>query len=270
MTLYNDVWTYEPRFNTWTQLGWVGYIPCPQEGHSAALVNDTMYIFGGRTEEGTDLGDLAAFRIKSQRWYKFQLTGPAPSPRSGHRMTVFRQKIFLLAGQPSSAPTDVRELSLAYVLDTTKLRYPNDSAGGEASIGVPTDSGYTSMTRPEKTDKQEEVDVDTKTISTDNSELILLPDVKDNLVSAFASELCQSLRSALNDQQDAVKTVAQNLPELLKDYAIQLRHGAVPGLQKDAAVFVRHYRQYVTSPARLFSHAHLASPSTSLYLSDSS
>lgn len=86
-----------------------------------------MYIFGGRTEEGTDLGDLAAFRIPSKRWYTFQNMGPSPSPRSGHSMTAYRDKIVLLAGEPSSAPRDANELSMVYVLDTAKIRYPNDT-----------------------------------------------------------------------------------------------------------------------------------------------
>ena len=123
---FNDVWSYDPRINAWSQLDCIGYIPAPREGHSAALVNDVMYIFGGRTEEGTDLGDLAAFRITSRRWYTFQNMGPSPSPRSGHSMTAFGKQIVVLAGEPSSAPRDPNELSLVYVLDTGKIRYPND------------------------------------------------------------------------------------------------------------------------------------------------
>lgn len=85
-----------------------------------------MYIFGGRTEEGADLGDLAAFRITSRRWYTFQNMGPSPSPRSGHSMTAYGNQIVVLAGEPSSAPRDANELSLVYMLDTAKIRYPND------------------------------------------------------------------------------------------------------------------------------------------------
>ena len=86
-----------------------------------------MYVFGGRTEEGTDLGDLAAFRISSRRWYTFQNMGPSPSPRSGHSMTAYGKQIIVLAGEPSSAPRDPAELSMVYVLDTAKIRYPNDA-----------------------------------------------------------------------------------------------------------------------------------------------
>lgn len=148
ITWFNDVWTYDPRTNLWTELDCIGYIPVAREGHSAALVNDTMYIFGGRTQEGLDLGDLAAFRISSRRWYMFQNMGHSPSARSGHSMTAFGKHIVVLAGEPSSSASDRNELSLSYILDTSKIRYPpNESApppttqrkmsGGEKSNMAP-------------------------------------------------------------------------------------------------------------------------------------
>lgn len=133
---FNDVWCYDPRSNSWTEIDCVGFIPTPREGHAAALVNDVMYVFGGRTDEGMDLGDLSAFRISTRRWYSFQNMGPAPSPRSGHSMTAFGKQIIVLAGEPSSAPRDPAELSMAYILDTSKIRYPNDAQAGERSASA--------------------------------------------------------------------------------------------------------------------------------------
>lgn len=97
-----------------------------------------MYIFGGRTQEGVDLGDLAAFRITSRRWYMFQNMGHSPSARSGHSMTAFGKHIVALAGEPSSSASDRNELSLAYVLDTSKIRYPpNESAPPQQAQNTP-------------------------------------------------------------------------------------------------------------------------------------
>jgi Kelch motif len=121
---FNDVWTYDPRTNAWSELDCIGYIPAPREGHAAALVNDTMYIFGGRVQDGSDLGDLAAFRISTRRWYMFQNMGMSPSPRSGHSMTAYGKHIIVLGGEPSSAPRDINELNWSYILDTSKIRYP--------------------------------------------------------------------------------------------------------------------------------------------------
>ncbi|ETS74016.1 hypothetical protein PFICI_13882 [Pestalotiopsis fici W106-1] len=124
---FNDVWCFDPATIQWTQLDCIGYIPVPREGHAASLVDDVMYIFGGRTEEGADLGDLAAFRISSRRWYTFQNMGPTPSARSGHSMTTVGKSVVVVGGEPSSATTQVNDLSIVYVLDTTKIRYPNDA-----------------------------------------------------------------------------------------------------------------------------------------------
>ena len=41
-------------------------------------------------------------------------------------MTAYGKQIVVLAGEPSSAAMDPGELSLVYVLDTAKIRYPND------------------------------------------------------------------------------------------------------------------------------------------------
>jgi hypothetical protein len=134
---FNDVWTYDPRTNSWTELDCIGYIPVAREGHSATLVNDTMYIFGGRTQEGVDLGDLAAFRISSRRWYMFQNMGHSPSPRSGHSMTAYGKHVIVLAGEPSSSIADKNELSLAYILDTSKIRYPPNEAPPQQGLNAP-------------------------------------------------------------------------------------------------------------------------------------
>ncbi|KOS19927.1 Tip elongation aberrant protein 1 [Escovopsis weberi] len=131
---FNDVWCYDPASNKWAQLDCIGYIPTPREGHAAALVDDVMYIFGGRTEDGTDLGDLAAFRITSRRWYTFQNMGPSPSPRSGHSMTTIGKTIAVIGGEPSTSSAAHNDLGLLYILDTTKIRYPNDSQPGHQRV----------------------------------------------------------------------------------------------------------------------------------------
>ncbi|KAL9056326.1 MAG: hypothetical protein Q9162_003017 [Coniocarpon cinnabarinum] len=152
MHWYNDVWSFDPSTNSWTMQECIGFIPTAREGHAAALVGDVMYVFGGRTEEGRDLGDLAAFRIPTKRWYTFQNMGPSPSPRSGHSLTAAGEKIFVVGGEPSSAPRDANELSLAYVLDTSKIRYPPDSSQPN---GVKTSSRRPSIGDRSQTPSQE-------------------------------------------------------------------------------------------------------------------
>lgn len=62
---YNDTWVFDVATRQWKELQCIGFIPSPREGHASALVDDVMYIFGGRGIDGKDLGDLAAFKISS-------------------------------------------------------------------------------------------------------------------------------------------------------------------------------------------------------------
>lgn len=53
-------------------------------------------------------------------------------------MTAFGKHIVTLAGEPSSSLSDRNELSMAYILDTSKIRYPpNESAAPQTAINTP-------------------------------------------------------------------------------------------------------------------------------------
>ncbi|GAA5941772.1 uncharacterized protein JCM15063_002666 [Sporobolomyces koalae] len=124
---YNDTWSYDLNTQVWTELSCIGYIPVPREGHAATLVDDVMYVFGGRGVDGKDLEDLAAFKIGTQRWFMFQNMGPAPSGRSGHAMATWQNKVLVLGGESyTSSRSD--DPALVHQLDTTKIKYPPDSA----------------------------------------------------------------------------------------------------------------------------------------------
>ncbi|ORY28504.1 hypothetical protein BCR39DRAFT_535012 [Naematelia encephala] len=125
---YNDTWSFDLSTGEWTELSCIGYIPVPREGHAAAVVDDVVYIFGGRDVNGKDLGDLAAFRITNQRWYMFQNMGPSPTARSGHAMVAAHGKIFVVGGEANTTSGTSRDdPSLVHVLDTTKIKYPPDT-----------------------------------------------------------------------------------------------------------------------------------------------
>lgn len=128
---YSDTWCFDPRTLLWSQLDCAGYIPSPCEGHSATIVGDIMYVFGGRSSEGKDLGSLSALKIHSRKWFSFQNMGPGPSPRSGHSMTAFAgHKVLIMGGEcPEFDPLDptgqeIASTNFVYVLDTSRINYP--------------------------------------------------------------------------------------------------------------------------------------------------
>jgi N-acetylneuraminic acid mutarotase len=136
---YNDTWCFDPRTEKWSELQCIGFIPTPREGHSAAVVDDVIYIFGGRGVDGKDLGDLAAFRISSKsimrfriirlvkssdkRWYMFQNMGPVPNARSGHAMAAVSSRVFVLGGEPYT-PAETDDPTSYHVLNTSISRSP--------------------------------------------------------------------------------------------------------------------------------------------------
>ena len=132
---YSDTWVYDPVENMWTPLECAGFIPAPCEGHSATVVGDIMYVFGGRSAEGKDLGTLSALKIPARKWFSFQNMGPGPTPRSGHSMSAFAgNKILIMGGESpdlESNPDDfVNEHdsnNIVYVLDTGRISYPPDA-----------------------------------------------------------------------------------------------------------------------------------------------
>lgn len=63
---YNDTWSFDLQTRQWSELQCIGFIPSPREGHAAAIIDDVIYIFGGRGVDGKDLNDLSAFRISSK------------------------------------------------------------------------------------------------------------------------------------------------------------------------------------------------------------
>ncbi|KAL0580808.1 hypothetical protein V5O48_001184 [Marasmius crinis-equi] len=125
---YKDTWSFDLNTRRWTELKCIGYIPEAREGHAAALVDDVMYVFGGRGVDGKDLGDLAAFKVSNQRWYMFQNMGPSPSGRSGHAMASVGAKVFVLGGE-SFTPPKQDNPGWVHVLDTKHIKYPDSSKG---------------------------------------------------------------------------------------------------------------------------------------------
>ncbi|KAG1047053.1 hypothetical protein G6F43_010483 [Rhizopus delemar] len=124
--LYNDIWYFDLINQTWNQVNAVGYIPTPRESCGAALVDDTIYIFGGRGINGVPLGDLYAFRIKNQRWFTFQNMGVPPSARYGASLTSNQSKIYVYGGECLHGKAE--DGPYVHVLDCSKIKYPPENS----------------------------------------------------------------------------------------------------------------------------------------------
>jgi hypothetical protein len=63
---FNDTWSFNISTRKWTELQCTGSIPSPLVNHAAVLIDDVMYVFGGRAIDGTKLGDLTALNLSSE------------------------------------------------------------------------------------------------------------------------------------------------------------------------------------------------------------
>ena len=119
---YNDTWMFDPSTKSWSEVACTGYIPAPRESHAAALVDDIMYVFGGRGVDGANMGQLAAFKISTQRWFMFQNMGREPSPRSGHGMVAVGSKVYVLGGVcEDNLDGSGKDSNVAHILETSTL-----------------------------------------------------------------------------------------------------------------------------------------------------
>jgi Galactose oxidase, central domain len=63
---FNDTWSFDVSTRKWTELRCTGCVPSPRYRHTASLIDDVMYVFGGRVGDGPALGDLIALKLSSK------------------------------------------------------------------------------------------------------------------------------------------------------------------------------------------------------------
>jgi N-acetylneuraminic acid mutarotase len=60
---YNDIWCFDPQTARWDAIPAYGNLPASRQGHTACVIDNTMYIYGGMNFEDQLLGDLCAFKF---------------------------------------------------------------------------------------------------------------------------------------------------------------------------------------------------------------
>ena len=81
----NAIYCYNVSKNTWERPKVVGNIPSPRRLSSIIISDDTVFLFGGLTEDGDGLGDLHILNMLSMRWK--QVHGRMRQPNSNFTLT---------------------------------------------------------------------------------------------------------------------------------------------------------------------------------------
>eukprot|EP01124_Arcella_intermedia_P027988 TRINITY_DN5595_c0_g1_i2.p1 TRINITY_DN5595_c0_g1~~TRINITY_DN5595_c0_g1_i2.p1 ORF type:complete len:877 (+),score=227.58 TRINITY_DN5595_c0_g1_i2:15-2645(+) len=94
-----DVWIFHPGNQTWQKVVCNGSIPAGRYGHSASLVGENMFVFGGYDNETGLSNDLFTFNITTNTWTLCKPSNQEQPPgRYGHFSSLirFNKKPFLV------------------------------------------------------------------------------------------------------------------------------------------------------------------------------
>ncbi len=111
-TYFNDTWVFDPNAGangSWTQLSPTGALPPVRNGHSAVVISNKMYVFGGYG--GSPLNDVWVFDPQAGAqgsWIQLSPSGPLPGARDWHIATALSGKMYIFAGIGWSA-TDIND-----------------------------------------------------------------------------------------------------------------------------------------------------------------
>uniref|UniRef100_A0AC35GVZ2 Uncharacterized protein n=1 Tax=Panagrolaimus sp. PS1159 TaxID=55785 RepID=A0AC35GVZ2_9BILA len=127
----NSVYAFNFETLTWENLPTKGKAPSHRDFHASAIVNDKMYIFGGRGDDedssttttststlDTYCDKLYSFNLKTNEWEELETTGDRPTFRRSHSMWEYCGKLYLFGGYDSINDIHFNDF---YVFDTIKL-----------------------------------------------------------------------------------------------------------------------------------------------------
>jgi len=102
--------------------------PKARSGHSATLVGEDVYVFGGQDARRHNMSDVYMLSLAGPTWHKVETEGDGPSPRSGHVATAVDEGKTLLVygGSVSDAAVDGRLFSL----DLQELKWVPPAVAG--------------------------------------------------------------------------------------------------------------------------------------------
>ncbi|CAF0948628.1 unnamed protein product [Rotaria sordida] len=99
----NRLFCFDPKSRQWSLVSIVGdFVPSPRDGHSACIINDRMYIFGGFEDHTQQFSnDLFYFDFNTSSWHLHQpkIGDVIPQWRDFHSATNLDGQMYLFGGR---------------------------------------------------------------------------------------------------------------------------------------------------------------------------
>eukprot|EP01018_Ginkgo_biloba_P014162 Gb_08826 [translate_table: standard] len=111
----NELWILDLQQKTWTLPEYFGTPPSPRRGHTAAVIGNRMFVFGGY--DGTrHFSDLHALDLQTMEWKCITTQGESPTSRRHHSLISVGRQLILYGGYDGK-----KYLQDLYSLDTGTL-----------------------------------------------------------------------------------------------------------------------------------------------------
>jgi hypothetical protein len=94
----NDVWQFDTKLNSWSKLDTRGVKAPASAYHSAVVVGNHMWVFGGRNDKSVLGDEVYVLDLDILTWQKPLLHGKAPSKRHGANVAVYKNRYVFLTG----------------------------------------------------------------------------------------------------------------------------------------------------------------------------
>ncbi|OIV98177.1 hypothetical protein TanjilG_11574 [Lupinus angustifolius] len=123
--VYGDLYRYDVEKLEWKLVSSPNSPP-PRSAHQAVAWKNYIYIFGGEftspnQERFHHYKDFWMLDLKTNQWEQLNLKG-CPTPRSGHRMVLYKHKIILFGGFYDTL-REVRYYNDLYVFDLDQFKW---------------------------------------------------------------------------------------------------------------------------------------------------
>jgi len=139
--LFNDMWAFNIEKETWSFVNQMGTIPTPRSGHSATLIGNLMYVYGGlvsaETGDGTT-SEMFCFDTQTLTWSEVYYSGDAPGGIYNHAALLHpwsheQGKIVVFGGRrcASSEPPS----NTVYCFDVSKFSWEIIQTKGRKPTG---------------------------------------------------------------------------------------------------------------------------------------
>lgn len=99
-SLCNVLYCFDPKTLNWSRPLVTGAIPGSRDGHSACVIDNCMYIFGGFVEEINEFScDVHALNFDTMEWRYIQTFGVPPSFRDFHTAEHLHGRMYIFGGR---------------------------------------------------------------------------------------------------------------------------------------------------------------------------